>query len=216
MFNPAAVAGTPRPVRPPIIAVHHSSFHANAFQSTNATGGVAELGDGFTIQTTGINVNEFRDLRSHGLNSVAITGLDRPGAYLSARLKTIFTPITDAATYVIAGGTNSANVPMQHGFGFKNTATGLKGVTLLNGVESVVDLGTTLGPLISDATVDVLAVRRASSVEFYVNGALKGASTTTLPTEAFSIYEIRVQNASAQMGPQGISVSFMRIGIPPQ
>jgi hypothetical protein len=64
--------------------------------------------------------------------------------------------------------------------------------------------------------VDVVAARRLSSVDFYVNGVLKGTSTTNLPVQAFGIHEIRVRNASDQMGPRGISVSFMTIGIPPQ
>jgi hypothetical protein len=215
VFSPAAVSGSPRPVRPPIVALHHTAF-SNVFQSSTATGGVAEFSDGIAIQTTGLNQSEFRDARSHGTNNVAITGLNRPGAYLSARLHAIFVPITDAATYVIAGGTNSAGVPLADGFGFKNTATGLKGVTIASGIETVVDLATILGASISDPSADVVAARRLSSVDFYVNGVLKGTSTTNLPVQAFSIYEIRVQNASDQMGPQGISVSFMTIGIPPQ
>lgn len=124
--------------------------------------------------------------------------------------------VPGTASYFVAGGTTF--VPLRNGFGFKyvgDAANGnLNGVTILNGSETVVDLATTIGPLTTDPPVDLLAIRRASSVDFYVNGVLKGTSTTNLPSTADSIYELRIINSSSQMGLQIWAVSFLTVGIP--
>ena len=108
--------------------------------------------------------------------------------------------------YVIRGSPNGGGLP-SHGFGFKGVGTALKGVTMNEG-ETEVDLGTG-----ANSNLNLLAVRRATSVEFYVNGVLKGSSSTNLPTNGG--YVLRIQNNDSVTAPGlALGVGFFTFGNP--
>jgi len=101
-------------------------------------------------------------------------------------------------------------------FGFKAVGTALNGITSdaigVFPVVTVVDMATTLTDF---ASVDLLAVRRASSVEFYVNGVLKGSSTVSLPagSDSGAVYDLTVTNGGAGNDAQ-VAVNMLTVGIP--
>jgi hypothetical protein len=86
----------------------------------------------------------------------------------------------------------------------------LKGVTIASGNPTIVDLSTTLT---SGTFVELWAVRRGSSVEFYVNGVLKGSSNSNLPSGAASTYEVQVTNG-ASGGEAALQVGYLTVGFP--
>jgi hypothetical protein len=141
-------------------------------------------------------------------------------AFLSLRLKPLLGPANpDQPAYFVAG---KAGLSTSDGFGFKAlgvadcgggvTGGALDGVTILNGTETLVDLATTA--CTSKPPLDLLAVRKTSSVKFYVGGVLKGTSTTNLPSSSFTIYDLRLARSPTIMGGQTWWVSFLTIGIP--
>jgi hypothetical protein len=60
---------------------------------------------------------------------------------------------------------------------------------------------------------DLLAVRTATSVEFFVDGVFRASLNTNLPTAANSSYEVRVSNGAAG-GTATMEVGFLTLGIP--
>jgi hypothetical protein len=140
-------------------------------------------------------------------------GLNRPSTFLSAR-----------ADWVSPGGIKAGHVftvvagnGLGGRFGFKAVGTTLFGMTTapFSGPETDVNLATTLTAFTS---VDLLAVRRASSVEFYVNGVLKGSSTTNLPTGVDDmtgdLYELSVTNGVSNSTDAQVAVNMLTVGIP--
>src|SRR5262249_17337180 len=92
-----------------------------------------------------------------GANTPVATGLDRSGAFMSARARWIVTPQTGYVFYVLAGGATQyvttncspscyqASNGLQNGFGFKAVGSALNGITISNnGTATLVDLATAL------------------------------------------------------------------------
>ena len=140
-------------------------------------------------------------------------GINRPGTFLSAR-----------ADWVSPGGIKAGHVftvvvgnGLGGRFGFKAVGANLMGMTTapFGGLETDVNLSVTLTAFTS---VDLLAVRRASSVEFYVNGVLKGSSTTNLPTGvddmSLDLYELTVTNEPSNSTDAQLAVNMLTVGIP--
>jgi hypothetical protein len=121
-----------------------------------------------------------------------------------------FTPVAGHSFYVVAGSGPGDATPTE-GFGFKGLSSGLKGVTLQNGIETEVDLST---PMPVDIFFNLLAIRRTSSVEFFVNGIFKGSSSTNLPAVSRNGYVVRASNDGTAPMPANVSVGFLTIGIP--
>ncbi len=194
--------------------LHHASFQGATQTVTGFNSRIIPF-DGLVFIQTGIDLSDVADITSDSADTAPFPGLDKPGTFLSLRLKLLLEPVSNGAAYFIAGGTDSGGTALQDGFGFKFVGGGdLNGVTILNGTESTVDLATTLGFSTTDPPLNLLAVRRATSVDFYANGVLKGTITTNLPSTSFSIYELRLKNGSTQMGGQSWAVSFLTVGIP--
>jgi hypothetical protein len=204
---------------------YHASFQGAVKNSSGSNTGFSAF-DGFVILQTGIDTSDFLDLTSNPVqdpfNPNVVVGLNKPGAFLSLRLKALTGPaLAGQPAYFVAGQAGQTN---SQGFGFKtvggsNCGGGvlggrLKGVTILNGSETVVDLASNVCE--SKPAVNLLAVRNTSSVSFYVNGVLKGTSTTNLPVNSFSMYDLLLQNSNtaSQMGGQSWWVSFLTVGIP--
>jgi hypothetical protein len=194
------------------MVMYHASFQAGS-QTTVGTGNGFTLYDGMMFLQSGISAGAVADQTSDNAQTFPFPGLDKPGAFFSIRLKAFLTPFGDEAAYFIAGGTDGGGNLLRNGFGFKYAVNGLNGVAILNGAESLVDLKTMLGTLTIDPPADLLAVRRASSIDFYVNGVLKGSVNTNLPSIAYSTYELRLDNHTSQ-GHQTFAVSFLTLGIP--
>lgn len=140
-----------------------------------------------------------------GLNGISCsagiaiaTPLDRAGSFLSARAAGTGS-LASHRCYVIAGQGDTPN----EGFGFKGVAGALKGVTIHGGIETEVDLATSF-----TALVNLLAVRRTSSVDFFVNGQLKGNSSTNLPQSVDGPYVLRAEGGAS------IVVGYLTIGSP--
>jgi hypothetical protein len=140
-------------------------------------------------------------------------GLNRPGTFFSVR-----------TSWVSPGGIKAGHVhtvvagnALGGSFGFKAVGTTLEGMTTapFSGPETDVNLATTLTAFTS---VDLLAVRRASSVEFYVNGVLKGSSTTNLPTGVddmtLDLYELSVTNGASNSTDAELAANMLTVGIP--
>lgn len=140
------------------------------------------------------------------LSGGASISLDKPGTFMSANITWNGT-VNGHVFYVIRGiPTGGGGLPNE-GFGFKGVGTALKGVTIKEG-ETEVDLGTG-----ANSNLRLLAVRRATSVEFYVNGVLKGSSSTNLPTNGG--YVLRVQNNNSVTAPGlALGVGFLTFGNP--
>jgi hypothetical protein len=143
-------------------------------------------------------------------------GIDRPGTFFSARAKWVSPGgIKAAHVYTVSAGGITGSTGT--GFGFKAVGATLNGVTHtsagLLGTEVDVDLATTLTDF---ASVDLLAVRRASSVEFYVNGVLKGSITTNLPigSDSGPLYELSVTNGAGNSTDAQVEVNMLTVGIP--
>ncbi|MBI4460309.1 MAG: hypothetical protein HY648_09670, partial [Acidobacteria bacterium] len=195
------------------IVQHHSSFQG-ASETVSGAGATITKADGLVFLLTPISLNAFADIKSHSATTVPLPGLDRTGAFLTLRLKGLSTPASsDQSAYFLAGGQDTSG-PIRNGFGFKYIGgIGLHGVTILNGTQTTIDLATIITG-IGDAPVDLLAIRGASGVDFYVNGILQGTSTTNLPSQAYSIYELRVVNGTSNQGGQQWAVSYMTVGLP--
>jgi hypothetical protein len=204
--------------------LYHASFQG-AVQNLVGTNSRVTPFDGFVILQT--DANDFHalvDLTSNTIlnpfNPDVLLGLNVPGAFFSLRLKPLLGPANPRQpAYFVAG---LAGVSIGNGFGFKTlggancgggvTGGALKGVTILNGKETVVDLATTA--CTNKPPVDLFAVRATSSVQFYVDGVLKGASATNLPSSSFTMYDLRLTNSPTLMGAQTWWVSFLTVGIP--
>ena len=137
------------------------------------------------------------------------TGLSQPGAFLGARARWNSAIQSSHQFYILVGGVGGGAF-LQSGFGFKAEGSALKGVTMLNGTQTVVDLATSLT---SGAFVELFAVRRGSSVEFYVEGVLKASSSTNLPSSAASTYEVRTENG-ASGGNAVLQVGYLTVQLP--
>jgi len=138
-------------------------------------------------------------------------GINRPGTFLSVRADWVSPGGIKAGHVftVLAGGRSIG------GFGFKAVGSALNGVTFANFTETDVNLAATLTAFTS---VDLLAVRRASSVESYVNGVLKGSSTTNLPNGVDDMTndldEITVSNGASNSSDAELGVNMLTVGIP--
>jgi hypothetical protein len=204
--------------------IYHASFQG-AVRNVVGTNSKVQLSDGFVILQTDSNAsNALVDLTSNPIQNPfspdVLPRLNSPGAFLSLRLKPLLGPANSGQpAYFVAG---LAGVSIGQGFGFKSlggancgggvTGGAIMGVTILNGNETLVNLASTA--CTSKPPVDLLAVRGTSSVEFYVNGVLKGASSTNLPASSFTIYDLRLTNSPTIMGGQTWWVSFLTVGIP--
>jgi len=213
------------PLQAPLgMLLYHASFQG-AVQNLVGTNSRVSPFDGFVqLQTDSNDFNALVDLTSNPVqnpfNPDVLPGLNKSGAFLSLRVEPRLGPANAGQpAYFVAG---QAGGSTSDGFGFKslggaNCGGGvlggaLKGVTILNGAETVVDLATVA--CASKPPLDLLAVRGISSVNFYVNGVLKGTSTTNLPISSFTIYDLRLGNSPTAMGGQTWWVSFLTVGIP--
>ena len=205
-------------IGPPRMMLSSASFSIAAGQDTESASFAA--GDGVMEARTGTTVGSVDDTLggvTDFSNLLQYEGIARnlnvSGAFLSAHARwTSDTSATNRQFYVLAGGVgNNAGVGelLWNGFGFKAEGSALKGVTILNGNPTVVDLATS----ISNTFLELWAVRRGSSVEFYVNGVLKGSSTSNLPTSAASTYEVQVTNGGLG-GEAALQVGYLTVGFP--
>jgi hypothetical protein len=133
-----------------------------------------------------------------------ILRINNPGTFISAWIKVVQTHSSHEA-YAIIGSPSE-------GFGFKSTGATLKGVASIDGVETEVDLGVTVGP-----SRVVLAIRRANSVDFYVDGILRGSASNNLPVTG-TTYTFHLRNSAPRSGggvqQNWIEVGMLTIGIP--
>lgn len=198
----------------------HASFVQSAGIDVGTAGftpsdGLMEAQTGTTANSMDDTVGGVLDVFELSRSSSLIEGLDRSGAFLSSRARWNSGTISSYHEfYVLAGGAaNSGSLPddgVQSGFGFKASGTTLYGTTISGGAATEVDLSTTLS---SGTFLELIAIRRSSSVQFYVNGVLKGSSSTNLPTSAASTYEVRTENGSSGTN-ASVQVAFLTVGIP--
>jgi hypothetical protein len=184
---------------------YHASFQGAGSSGTNAT---QTASDGFLTLSTNLTANANIDVVPQ-LGAGITYGLDRPGTYVSARARWNSTPGATHTFWVLGGG-SSGGTPLNNGFGFRADGAALKGITIANGVTSVNDLAVGLMP---GNFRDLLAVRTATSVEFFVDGVFRASLNTNLPTAANSSYEVRVSNGAAG-GTATMEVGFLTLGIP--
>lgn len=187
------------------LLLHHASFQGTADELTGTT---KTASDGFLILLTSTAPNSVGDVRNQFGNG-ATSGLDRPGTYISVRARWNESISALHRFYVLAGG-ESGGTLLQAGFGFKAVGAALKGVSISGGVETELDLQTMLS---SGTFRDLLAIRRTSSIEFFVDGIPKGSVSMNLPSSANSTYEVRVANGTSGTE-AGVHVGFLTVGIP--
>ena len=184
---------------------YHASFQGVGASGMNATHTAT---DGFLTLSTNLTANAFVDVIPQ--QGAGITyGLDRPGTYVSARARWN-SAIGASHTFWVLGGGSSGGTPLNNGFGFRADGTALKGITIANGVASVNDLAVTLS---TGNFRDLLAVRTATGIEWFVDGVFKASLFTNLPTASNSSYEVRVSNGAAG-GTATMEVGFLTLGIP--
>lgn len=196
--------------------LYHASFQG-ATSSKSGNFSAATLQDGVANITAGNDLNAFLNLQSDTADADSGLSPNKPGSFLSLRLKAFDTPVTsDAAAYFVAGGDVSGTA-LQNGFGFKYVGgVGLFGVSIRNGAESTVNLSTNFGTLTTSPPADLVAILRATSVQFFVNGVLKGTVTSNLPSSSDTVYEIRLINGSSEMQLNSWLVSYLTVGFPSQ
>lgn len=192
-------------VTPAEFLTYHASFQGAGASGMNATQTAA---DGFLTLSTNLTANAFIDVIPQ-LGAGITYGLDRPGTYVSARARWNSTPGASHVFWVLGGG-SSGGTPLNNGFGFRADGAALKGITIANGVASVNDLAVGLMP---GNFRDLLAVRTATSVEFFVDGVFRASLNTNLPTGSNGSYEVRVSNGAAG-GTATMEVGFLTLGIP--
>jgi hypothetical protein len=198
------------------VLLYHASFQG-ASQITSGNFSGITLSDGVAIMQAGNALNSTANLQSDNFDTTSSLSPNKPGSFLSLRLKALNTPVTsDAAAYFVAGG-DVEGTPLRNGFGFKYVGgSGLKGVSIRNGSETLVDLATTLGSLTTQPPADLLAILRATSVQFFVNGVLKGTITTNLPSSSDTVYELRLINGTSEMQLNTWVISYLTVGFPAQ
>lgn len=131
--------------------------------------------------------------------------IERPGSFLSLRASWS-NVVAGHVFYILAGSDSRAN-----GMGFKGVGTALKGVTIEGGVETEVDLATSLN---QSQPLTLLSLRRESSVEFYVDGALKGSSSTNLPSIIDRPCWLSADNTNTNSTNGILIVGYLTIGSP--
>jgi hypothetical protein len=193
--------------------LYHASFQG-AIQSKNGNLSGISLGDGVAILQAGNDLGSTANLRSDSFTTSSGVSPNKKSTFLSLRLKALNVPVTsDTAAYFIAGG-DVEGTPLRNGFGFKYVGgIGLEGVSIRNGAQSVVNLSTALGSLTTDPPVDLLAIFLGNSVQFYVNGVLKGTVTTNMPSSSDTVYELRLVNGTSEMQLSTWLVSYLTVGI---
>lgn len=192
-------------VTPAEFLTYHASFQGVGATGMNAT---QTATDGFLTLETNLTANAFVDVIPQ--QGAGITyGLDRPGTYVSARARWN-SAIGATHTFWVLGGGSSGGTPLNNGFGFRADGNALKGITIANGVASVNDLAVLLT---TGSFHDLLAVRTATGIEWFVDGVFKASLQTNLPIGANSSYEVRVTNGAAG-GTATMDVGFLTLGIP--
>jgi hypothetical protein len=197
--------GPQKNVLPSDFLLHNASFQATV---DTLTGTTKTVNDGFLSLSTGTTMNSLGDVSPQIGNGVT-DGLGLVGAYMSARARWNSTIAAPHVFYILGGG-STGGTPLQNGFGFKAVGTALKGVTILNGTETVVDLATTLS---TGTFRSLLAVRRETTVEFIVDGGSKGSTGANLPSGSNGTYEVRVTNGTTTTQATA-DVAFLTVGIP--
>jgi hypothetical protein len=188
-----------------MMVTEHASFF-NASTSLFGTGSVTFF-DGFANMFTGTTTGSFITVFTQN-SWLATSGLNRAGAYFSVRTRWRTGVDGNSEYYALAGD-------IGEGFGFHAVGTTLKGYASDASVSGEVDLSTTLtvGTTATDF-YDLLAIRRASKVEFYVNGVLKASLTTNLPANAAdSAYTFKVTNGAGTMN-SNFQVTYVTVGLP--
>ena len=79
-----------------------------------------------------------------------------------------------------------------------------------DGLATVTDLSIALT---QNTWVDLLAIRRNASIDFYVNGVFKNSISTNLPSTAGDTWEVRTENGTAG-GVAEMQVAHLTVGIP--
>ena len=178
------------------------------------TPGATNYADGFEQITTTTDANAVEDAGSvqNAADGLA-AGLNNPGAFISMRVRWI-TAIDEAKHkfYLLAGGM-TGGLFLYNGFGCRADGSSLKGLTILSGAPTA----WTLSPAVNLSTnswVNLLAIRRAATVEFYVDGIFRGsANLASLPATIGSTYEARIENGSGGSS-AGWQVGFLTVGVP--
>ena len=210
-------------VGPPGMVLTHATFsQANGYDSGTASflagDGAMEAQTGTTNNSVDDTVGGVLDVTDlsimSGTNTIA-TGLDRSGAFVSARARWKSSINSNHVFYILAGGTATSGAlssnGAKNGFGFKAEGTALKGVTINGASESTTS---SLATLYNGTFVDLLAIRRGLVVQFYVNGALSSSTlSTNLPSNAGSLYEVRTGNGSSGSNAV-LQVAALTAGIP--
>ena len=189
--------------------LYHASFQGMASYTALQGGGIVGLGDGlcFLALNSSIANSSAEVTMGDATSSPQYVDATKVGTFLSARVR--WEPVaTRSSSDVFYAMTGNRQV---RGFGFKAIGNALKGVVVANSVEAAaVDLATDLS---SNNFVNVLAIRRAASVEFYVNGVLKGTSATVPDSGLWFLYDVYLTNNS---GPDNVrtDITFFTIGTP--
>ena len=189
--------------------LYHASFQGMANYTSLQGGGIVGLGDGvcFLALNSSIANSSAEVIMGDATSSPQYVDAAKVGTFLSERVR--WEPVaTRSSSDVFYAMTGSRTL---RGFGFKAIGNALKGVVVANSVESpAVDLATDLS---SNNFVNVLAIRRAASVEFYVNGVLKGTSATVPDSGLWFLYDVYLTNGSGTHDVRA-DITFFTVGTP--
>ena len=189
--------------------LYHASFQGMASYTALQGGGIVGLGDGlcFLALNSSIANSSAEVTMGDATSSPQYVDATKVGTFLSARVRwePVATRTSSDVFYAMTGARTL------RGFGFKAIGNALKGVVVANSVEAAaVDLATDLS---SNSFVNVLAIRRAASMEFYVNGVLKGTSATVPDSGLFMLYDVYLTNGSGTHDVRA-DITFFTIGTP--
>lgn len=202
----ASAQGIPGPT-PIDTMLYHAAFPSSEISTLGSATTFAS--DGRVILNTGTFAGSSAQI---GFVTVPVVPVDSAGTFLSARATFNLTDPAHVAQ-VILGAPGASSIAANY-FGFRTAGTSLRGVFgFSTSAPLAVDLGTPLAP---NATLNLLAVRRAASVDFYVDGLLKGSLPVSSPANAPTApYSIAVSNQSAGSATNAsLTVSFLTIGTP--
>ena len=174
---------------------------------TVGTGYAARYSGFLSLNQTGQPPNSLLEIsgpnNTHGLSNLMV-GLDRPGAFFTARVR-IAEPVDPGQFFFVLAGD-----AFGEGMGFQMTSGGnLRGMTYTaSGQAFTPPLPMTVG-----VWYEVYAVRRTSGIDFEVDGAPLGTINTNLPSGSEFMYHVRMGNGASAATTE-VHVGIMTIGIP--
>jgi hypothetical protein len=199
---PATGGAPPNPASPEDAVLYHASFGHVA--TSVDPGCVAFVGDGTVRLAVAAGASAGIAPLDPGTFFVP---LERSGVFFSARVAWLSDTIDSTHHFDVGVGPSL----LTGGFGFRAHGSALQGYVRELGTRTELDLGT---PLATDVFVNVVAVRRASAVEFFVGGVSRGSLPMTSGAQAAPPYHVDCFFDAGAVTFPAFEANSITVGIP--